>query len=107
MLQLSNNLEGLMLSKFNEWFLFHIEVLDRKKLPYLIWFFGMVVAAISIFFYEKIVTRFHNIPIFSKLIEDNADILWHGLWVIPLVISIFFWRVGVAQHRKDIDKIFN
>lgn len=96
-----------MLSKFTEWFVFHIEVLDRKKLPYIIWFFGMAVAVISIFFYEEIVTRFHEIPIFSKSIEDNVDILRHGLWIIPLAIFIFFWRVGLAQHRKDIDKIFN
>lgn len=94
-----------MLSKFTDWLEFHVEVLERKKLPFFIWSFGMFMACIGIVAYENLVTRLYN-SIFSKLIVDNIDLLRHGLWIVPLVIFVFFWEVGLAQHKKNINKMF-
>uniref|UniRef100_UPI001BB46CD6 hypothetical protein n=1 Tax=Acinetobacter baumannii TaxID=470 RepID=UPI001BB46CD6 len=60
---------------------------------------------ICIIAYENLVTKLYN-SIFSKLIVDNIDLLRHGLWIVPLVILLFFWEVGLAQHKKNINKMF-
>ena len=92
-----------MLSKFTDWLEFHIEVLERKKFPFFIWLFGAFMACIGIFVYENLVTRLYN-SIFNKLIVDNIDMLRHGLWIVPLVIFLIFWEVGVAQIRLFLKK---
>lgn len=94
-----------MLSKFTDWLEFHTEVLEREKRPFFIWLFGIVMAFISRFTYENLLTRLYN-SIFGKLIVDNIDLLKHGLWIAPLVILLFFWNLGLAQHKKNINKMF-
>lgn len=63
-------------------------------------------AYLGIIIYETILTRLYN-SIFHNLIVDNIDILKQGLWVVPLIVFLFFWQIGLDQHKKNIQKIFN
>ena len=95
-----------MFSKLSEWFEFHIAVLERKKQPFFIWLSGILMAYLGIIIYETILTRLYN-SIFHNLIVDNIDILKQGLWVVPLIVFLFFWQIGLDQHKKNIQKIVN
>ena len=95
-----------MFSKLSEWFEFYIAVKKKKKQPFFIWLSGILMAYLGIIIYETILTRLYN-SIFHNLIVDNIDILKQGLWVVPLIVFLFFWQIGLDQHKKNIQKIFN
>lgn len=95
-----------MLSNFNEWLQFHIDILEKRRLPFFIWSFGLFSAFLGMTIYENILFKLNNSILFSKLVVDNIDTLKHGLWIVPLIILLFFWFIGLTIHKSNIREIF-
>jgi hypothetical protein len=100
-----------MKEDFINWLNFHAEILNRYKITYFLWGIGMVLMPISQYLYPQILKIIYNFQIFSqyifrKFVEENINYLVHGLWVIPLIIFMFFFIVGLKIHQENIEKIY-
>ncbi|MDH1714733.1 hypothetical protein, partial [Acinetobacter johnsonii] len=72
---------------------------------------GTVLMLFSQYLYPYILQKFYNLQIFSQYlfrdtIEKNLNYLVHGLWIIPLIIFMFFFMIGIKIHQDNIRRIY-
>lgn|SRR5690606_6557036 len=100
-----------MMEKIIDWFHFHVEILERYKLPYFVWGIGLIAMLVAQHVYPKIIHGFYNFQFlgnfpFKPIIATNVDFLKHGMWLIPMVTLGFFIVLGIQIHQKNIKRIF-
>ena len=96
-----------MLSNFNEWLQFHIDILEKRSLPFFIWSFGLISAFLGMITYEYFLFRLNNSIFLSKLFINYIDTLKQGLWFVPLIILLIFWFIGLTIHKSNIREMFD
>ena len=94
-----------------DWLNFHADVLGKHKFPCFVWGVGTVLMLFSQYLYPYILQKFYNMQIFSQYlfrdtIEKNLNYLVHGLWIIPLIIFMFFFMIGIKIHQDNIRRIY-
>lgn len=100
-----------MKEKIIDWFYFHVEILERYKLPYFVWGIGLIAMLVAQHFYFKAINRIYNFQLFGNLpfrqaIETHIFFVKHGMWLIPMVTLVFFIILGIQIHQRNIQRIY-
>lgn len=100
-----------MKEKIIDWLYFHVEILERYKLPYLIWGVGLIAMFVTQYLYPKIIHGIYNFQLlgsfpFKSIIETNVVFLKNGMWLIPMVVLGYFVVLGIQIHQKNIQRVY-
>lgn len=100
-----------MKEKITDWLYFHVEILERYRLPYFVWVVGIIFMLLAQYFYPKFINGIYNFQLFGQfpfkpLIENNINYLIHGLWLIPLIVFGFFVVAGVQIHQRNVKNVY-
>jgi len=100
-----------MKEKIIDWFHFHVEILERYKLPYFVWGIGLLAMLVAQHFYFKAINGIYNFQLFGNFpfrqtIETHIYFVKHGMWLIPMVALVFFIVLGIQIHQRNIQRVY-